>query len=105
VARSALSVVAVTAADFAVSPTEVRRAAAAFPDAGPPVVPELVVDAGWAATDALESVIVAAARGLAGIAAADEAVAGALDSAARAYERCDEDAAERIRAALRSRDG
>jgi hypothetical protein len=91
----------VTAPGFAVVPIELCRAASALADVHPPGVPDPTVDSGWAATVALDSVVAAATDRVARLAAETAALAGALDRAARGYEWCDADAADRVRAALR----
>jgi Excreted virulence factor EspC, type VII ESX diderm len=79
---------------FAVSPVELRRAAAALRAvaepfaAGPP---------GWAASAALDSVIAAAGTRLGHLAGEVEQLAEALVRVAGAYERADEEAADRFR--------
>jgi hypothetical protein len=90
-----------------VTPGELHRAGLALADsacAGRLPVPQPAVDPEWLATDALESMAAATADWLARTAADARAVADALRRAARAYERCDHDAAERVRAASRGAD-
>jgi hypothetical protein len=83
-----------TPLSLAVSPVELRRAGSAIATlAEPPVLPGCSVDADWPASAALESMLAAAAGCLAGITARIGTVADALDRAARAYERADDETA------------
>jgi hypothetical protein len=90
---------------LAVSPDELSRVAATLTDAasGSPAVPGTVVDAPWAVGVALPVVVAATADRLAELSTDARLAADAVRDAARSYRRCDEDAAERIRAALRGR--
>jgi hypothetical protein len=89
---------------LAVSPTDLRRAAAALLNAATPLtVPGSTVDAPWAVGAALPAVIAATADHLAALAAYSDATADLIRAAADSYERCDSDVADRIRAALRGR--
>jgi hypothetical protein len=97
------SVVTVIAAGFAVSVVALRRAGSLLADLDPPRAPASAADPGWAASVALDSVVAAATGCLAGLDGGGCALGDAVCTAALAYERCDHDVADRIRAAVRDR--
>jgi hypothetical protein len=93
--------------DFEVSPLALRRAAADLTELADRVRAELTVayhavapdrsaNPGWAATAANDSAVAAADAALAALAGRCRSLADALADAARAYERADEAAAERL---------
>lgn len=84
-----------------VTPVELHRVAAVIADHPPELPPLDTGDPGWATAAALSTVIAAAAAALGTQAQRATAVATALRDAAGAYERCDDDNAQRIRAAAR----
>ncbi len=84
-----------------VTPVELRRVAAVITDDLPEPPPPDTGDPGWATTAALSMMTAAAATTLGTQAQRAAAVADALRDAADAYERCDDDNAQRIRAAAR----
>jgi hypothetical protein len=100
--------------DFEVSPPALRRAAAeltALADrvraeltgAYHVVAPDRFANAGWAATAANDSAVAAADAALAALAGRCRSLADALTTAAQAYERTDEAAADRFPRALSRR--
>jgi hypothetical protein len=86
-----------TATDFAVSVVSLRRAGAVLADIAPARAPVAAVDPGWATTAALASVVASTADCLTALNTRVHALADAFDSAARAYERCDDEVAESLR--------
>jgi len=86
-----------TATDFAVSVVSLRRAGAVLADRTPARAPVPAVDPGWATTAALDSVVAATADRLTALDTRMRELADAFDTAARAYERCDEEIAESLR--------
>jgi hypothetical protein len=86
-----------TATDFAVSVVSLRRAGAALAEHAPARAPVPAVDPGWATTAALDSVAATAADRFTALETRVHELADALDTAARAYERCDEEIAESLR--------
>jgi hypothetical protein len=95
--RPTPSVLGVTATDFAVSITALRRAGALLADLDPVRAPATAVDPGRAATTALDSVVAAATDRLTALDTRAHALADAFDAAARAYEWCDQEIAEWLR--------
>lgn len=86
-----------TATDFAVSVSFLRRAGALLADFDPARVPAAVVDPGWATTAALDSVVATATGRLIALDTRVHALADAFGAAARAYELCDHDVAGSLR--------
>jgi hypothetical protein len=93
--------------DFDVSPLALRRAAADLSEladrvradltgAYHAVAPDRFANAGWAATGANDSAVTAADAALAALAGRCRSLADALTTAALAYERADEAAAQRL---------
>ena len=93
--------------DFEVSPFALRRAAADLSELADrvrgeltgtyhAVAPDRFANAGWAATAANDSAVAAADAALAALAGRCRALADALTTAAQAYERADEAAAQRF---------
>jgi hypothetical protein len=93
--------------DFEVSPLALRRAAAGLSEladrvradltsAYHPVAPDRFANEGWAATAANDSAVATADAALAALAGRCRSLADALTTAALAYERADEAAAERL---------
>ena len=93
--------------DFEVSPVALRRAGAeltALADrlrgdltaAYHAVAPDRFANAGWAATAANDTAVAAADSALAALAGRCRVLADAFDTAALAYERADDAAAERL---------
>jgi hypothetical protein len=95
--RSAPTVPGMTATDFAVSVVPLRRAGAVLADFVPSRVPVPAVDPGWVTTAALDSVVAATADCLTALDTRVHELADAFDTAARAYERVDEEIAESLR--------
>ncbi len=90
-----------TATDFAVSVVALRRAGAELADLtavrSSARTPAPAVDPGWATTAALDPVVAAAADCLTALDTRVHALTDAFDTAARAYERVDEEIAESLR--------
>jgi hypothetical protein len=86
-----------TATDFAVSVVSLRRSGAVLADLVPARAPVPAVDPGWAATAALDSVVAATADCLTALDTRVRALADAFDTAAREYERCDDEVTESLR--------